>query len=135
MEINITEFFNSACPMDYSASRAEIGDNAGLDTWRAACEDASDYSALLDTDEKRQAFRDYVADFGAWKEEEIQAWTNDELAALFMQMISGDMRESDLKPDMNEDEWGEYEMRAANGNVSGRIYRGPFNQIYYYIGN
>lgn len=38
MEINITTFFNNAAPMDYSASIAEIGDDAGPSTWRAANE-------------------------------------------------------------------------------------------------
>jgi hypothetical protein len=48
MQINITRFFNDAAPMDYSASVAEIGQNAGKDTWRAACDDASDWN-MLDT--------------------------------------------------------------------------------------
>lgn len=29
MEINITQFYKEACPKDYSASRAEVGNNAG----------------------------------------------------------------------------------------------------------
>ena len=41
MQINITRFFNEACPRDYSASAAEIGENAGADTWRAACDDSA----------------------------------------------------------------------------------------------
>ena len=92
MEINIARFYNEAAPMDYSASVAEIGQDAGPSTWRAACEDAPDYN-MLDTDEKRDAFRQYVKGFGAWSDEEIGAWTDVELNALFIQFVSGDMRE------------------------------------------
>lgn len=64
MELDITGFFNAAAPMDYFASVAEIGRDAGPSTWRAACDDAPDYP-LLDTEEKRDAFRRFVRDSGA----------------------------------------------------------------------
>lgn len=54
MELNITRFYNTARPRDYSASVAERGNNAGPATWLAACEDSPDYM-ILDTDDKRQA--------------------------------------------------------------------------------
>ena len=94
MEINITRFYNEAAPMDYSASRAEIGQDAGPSTWRAACEDAPDYN-MLDTDDKRDAFRRFVKGFGAWSQEEITAWSDIELNALFIQFVSGDMRNNE----------------------------------------
>lgn len=94
MEINITRFYNEAAPMDYSASVAEIGQDAGPSTWRAACEDAPDYN-MLDTDEKRDAFRTFVKGFGAWTDEEIAAWSDIELNALFIQLVSGDMRNNE----------------------------------------
>ncbi len=90
-EINITRFYNEAAPMDYSASIVEIGANAGRDTWRHAMEDAPDYN-MLDTDDKREEFRKYVKGFGAWDDAEIAAWSDIELNALLMQLISGDMR-------------------------------------------
>ena len=68
LELDITEFFNNAAPMDYSASVAEIGQNAGKDTWSAAIEDSADYP-ILDNEEKREAFREYIAMFGAWDSE------------------------------------------------------------------
>lgn len=92
MDINITKFYNEAAPKDYSASVAEIGWNAGADTWRAACDDSADYM-MLDDDDKRDAFRQHVRSFGAWSDEEIAAWTDIELNALFIQFVSGDMRE------------------------------------------
>ncbi len=88
MELNITEFYNNTCPRDYSASVAEIGANAGHDTWRAACEDSPDYM-ILDTDDKLQAMREHVRGFGEWSDEEIAAWTDVELNALLLQFIAG----------------------------------------------
>ena len=119
MDINITKFFNEAAPMDYSASVAEIGANAGPDTWRAANEDASDYN-LLDTPEKLQALRDHVRGFGAWSDEEIAAWSDTECNALFIQMISGDMR--DFCGDVWN--WDEYETGCEEGLYSGNLGRG-----------
>lgn len=91
IDINITRFITDAAPMDYSASVAEIGANAGRDTWQAAMEDAPDYN-LLDNDDARDEFRQYVKGFGAWSDERIAAWSDTELNALLMQLISGDIR-------------------------------------------
>lgn len=91
IDIDITRFITEAAPMDYSASVMEIGANAGRDTWRRAVEDAPDYN-LLDTDDKRDEFRAHVKGFGAWTDDEIAAWSDVELNALLMQMISGDIR-------------------------------------------
>lgn len=134
MEIDITDFFNECAPMDYSASRAEIGDNAGADTWRAACEAAPEWP-LLDTEEKRQAFRDHVRDFGAWSDEEIAGWSDDELTALLIQLIAGDIREAGL--DTTAPDWEQYEKDCEAGQASGRLYGGPMStdgRIYYYLG-
>lgn len=131
MELNITEVFNAIAPMDYSASVAEIGATAGADTGRAAVDDSPDYM-LLDTDEKREALRGHVRGFGDWDEEEIAAWSDVELNALFLQMIAGDMREADLHADMSAEEWQAYQEAAGN------IFGGPLStdgEIYYYLGN
>lgn len=133
MELNITEFFNEAAPRDYSASVAEIGNNAGADTWQAAMADADDYN-LLDTDDKRDAFRVYVKGFGAWDDAEIAAWCDTELQALCVQMIAGDMRECGIGPESTDADWGEYQKRAEAGRVSGRIGRNE-TDIFYYIGD
>ncbi len=132
-ELDITELFDSICPRDYSASVAEIGNNAGQDTWNAACEDAADYN-LLDNDEKRETFREYVKGFGAWTDEEIHAWTDNELNALLLQMISGDMRESGL--DQRPVDWAEYQRDCESGQCSSRIFGGPMStdgRVYYCI--
>jgi len=111
MEIDIPRFYTEAAPMDYSASIAEIGNYAGRTTWQAACDDAPDYN-MLNTDDKREAFRTYVKSFGAWEDEEIAAWSEIELNALFIQFVSGDMR----------------------NNEAERIFVGDDKQVYYSIG-
>lgn len=129
MEINITSLFTSGeyCPRDYSASVAEIGNNAGKITWQAAME--SEYG-FLDTSEKLDAFRDHIRGFGAWSEEEISAWNVTECNALFVQLISGDIREAGL--DVDNPDWDEYE---ANDNISHNILQGIDGNIYYYLGS
>jgi hypothetical protein len=130
MEINITKFFNEAAPMDYSASAAEIGQDAAADTWRAACDDAPDYN-MLDTDEKRDAFRAFVRDSGGWSAVEIQTWSDMKLNALFMQCIAGDMREARLHANMTGHEWEAYTKRVRNGDVWGNIFRADDGEIYF----
>lgn len=132
MEIDITTLFNEAAPMDYSASIAEIGSDAGPSTWRAACDDSEDY-LMLDSEEKQEEFRRHVKDFGAWTEEEIRAWTNQELNALFIQMVSGDIREANL--DSKNPDWDQYQKDSEAGRIADRIFKGSDSKIYYYIGN
>ena len=136
MELDITEFFNSAAPMDYSASCAEIGQSAGADTWRAACDDSPD-NMLLDIDEKREAFRDFVRSAGAWSDDEIAAWFDVELNALCIQWVAGDMRDPvgfDLGPDTTPEQWDDYQRQSEAGQVSGRIFKGTDNRVYFDIG-
>lgn len=141
MELDITEFFNTAAPMDYSASVAEIGRDAGPDTWRAANDDALDYSALLDTPEKRAAFIAHLRDMGFSDGEEMAEWPTLKLVALFMQLIAGDMREAGLDADSTLDDWAHYEADASEGVVAGRIFKGDvpgnagFGRIFYYLGS
>lgn len=131
MEIDITAFFENAAPADYSASPFELGQDAGRITWNAAKQDSADY-VLIQTDEQREAFRAHVKGFGAWDDAEIAAWDDTELNALFIQLISGDMREADLHADMTDDEWVAYE---TDENAVGNIYRGDDGRVYYYLGN
>lgn len=130
MELNITRFFNEACPKDYSASVAEIGANAGADTWRAACEDSEDYM-ILDDQDKRAAFRAYVKTFGAWEDTEVSAWTYRELNALLLQMVSGDIREF---LDIADGKWETWQELCEAGTCSSRLFGGALSvdgQVYY----
>jgi hypothetical protein len=134
MELDITPFFNEAAAMDYSASVAEIGANAARETWAAALDSAEDYN-LLDTPESLETFREYLKSFGAWDANEIATFTDIELNALCIQFIAGDMREANLSPDSTPDDWKRYEIDAADGRISGRIFKSKNDQIYFYIGN
>ena len=118
MQINITKFYREACPKDYSASVAEIGANAGQDTWNAAKE--SEWN-MLDTEEKRQAFRDWVKPFGAWGDDEIASWSDVELNALFVQWVSGDIREC-LEWDV-EDVWANYQELVEDSKCPSNLWR------------
>ena len=134
MEIKITTLFYSIAPMDYCASCAEIGQSAGADTWRAACEDATD-NIILDTDEKRDAFRAFVQSSGGWTESEIAAWSDNELSALFLQWVSGDMREMGIDHPGDPIDWADVERCQSEGQISSNIYRGNDGEIYFYAGS
>lgn len=108
MEINITSLLETDM-FEFSHSRAEGGENAGQNTWNAALKGPR---LLLQTPEEFEAFRDYVKGFGAWDEEEIAAWDENECQALFLQMIAGDVRQC---PGTLEDV--EITMQAVTGNV------------------
>jgi len=127
MEINITKFVNDAAPMDYSASVAEIGQNAGPDTWNAACTDAPDWN-FLDSPEKLDCFREWLKPWGAWDASEIAAFSDIHLNALFIQWIAGDMRECGI--DANCD-WAEIETAQSEGCVSSNIFRAEDGSIYF----
>lgn len=135
MEINITQFFNEADAYEYSASRFERGENAGQVTWSNANEKANEEPMLTSPDEL-QAMRDWAKASGGWNKEEIAEWSDAELNALFVQLISGDMREIEnlCTTDEGETDWIEYERLANQGTISGCLYRGDSGEIYYYLG-
>lgn len=123
-------------PFDLSNNRATLGDNAGPLTWGASLEAArSIVPPILDTDEKREAFRDFVRSAGAWDDEEIAAWDNVELNALCLQWIAGDIREAfgDVEP--SEWDWEEYQKDSEAGRIAGRLFRADDGKIYFHIGN
>jgi hypothetical protein len=128
LSINITQFIADAVPQDYSASVAEIGENAGRYTWQAACEDSEDWN-FLDNDEKREAFRKFVQSSGGWSDEEIARWTDEELNALCIQWISGDIREC-LEWDV-DDVWLHYQELSEAGRVPSSLYRDDDGQVYW----
>ena len=131
MEINITRFFNNAVPMDYSASVAEIGANAGSDTWNAAKDDADAWN-MLDEADKLDAMRAWIKSSGGWDAEEIAAFSDLELNALFIQLVSGDIREC-LEWDVS-DVWTHYQELAEQGTVSSNLFKADDGQVYFYLG-
>lgn len=132
MEINITKFYNEACPKDYSASIAEIGNHAGAYTWCVAQGDSEEYM-MLDNIDKLDAMRAHIKGFGAWDNYKIAAMSDTDLNALLIQMISGDIRESCLNENRND--WQGYQKQAEAGQVSGRMFKGDDGEVYYYLGD
>jgi hypothetical protein len=129
LELKITEFFDCADPFTYSHSIAEGGPHAGRNTWQAAKD--ADFQ-LLTTDDAREEFRQHIKDFGAWDDAQIAAYTDNELNALCIQLVSGDIREAGL--DASEPDWAAYEACAAEGSCAGNLFKGDDGEIYYTIG-
>ncbi len=136
-ELNITHLFTDESPFvpfDLSNNKATLGDNAGALTWNASKECAAEI-VLLDTDEKKEAFRDFVKDSGGWSEDEIAAWNDTELNALLLQWIAGDVREAFDDTEFNEWDWSDYQDRSEAGSVSSRLFKADDGQIYFSISN
>lgn len=148
MEINITHLLHDDINlMLYSASAAELGQDAGKVTWENAvdavtycaedgsCADQLDH-VMLKTAEQLQAARDYFRDSGGWSAEEINSWNTDDLNALMLQFVAGDLREY-LEFEAKTPE----EFEKWNQNYGGRIYRCDIEghpeqgQLFYYLGN
>lgn len=134
MEIDITEFVNPNDHdlMDYSASCAELGQDAGRITWQN-CLDVCDssntaFTAFVKTEEEKQEARDYFRSFGAWDKEEIENWTDTELNALILSDIAGSLREYlKAKEGDDFDRWNE--------NNGGKIYESEDGKFWFYLGN
>lgn len=137
-ELDISAIIDSPCfvPFDLSNNQATLGDDAGRLTWNASKEAARTITPpLLDCDERREAFRDFVRDSGGWTREEIAAWSGEELNALLLQWIAGDIREAfgDASPD--EWDWDEYQKDAERGRIVGRLFKAEDGKIYFSISN
>ena len=132
LELNITALFKTPDfrPSYYSASCAELGQDAGAITWQNAV-DRGEEIDLLSTDDNREVFRDSLKEYGAWTVEEIAAWSDVELNALLLQFISGEIRESGL--DVNNPDWQQYEKDCERGQIAGNLFTSD-DSIYYYIG-
>jgi hypothetical protein len=133
MEIEITKFCEQEDPFNYSASASEMaGQCAGRITWKNALNCSL---MLLDTGEKQEAFKSWVSDFGAWGDEEIQAWNEKETNALFIQFVSSEMREIGMDDCLLENfNWQAYEWAVQEGEVAGNIFKDEENKIYFQLG-
>jgi hypothetical protein len=132
MEIEITSLIEMHAP-GLSASRMELGDNAGKITWQAAKEQAEE-TPLLDTPEKLDAMRDFARASGGWDTEEVATWDAEEVNALFLQWIAGDVRELGADTLAGID-WAEAEEMQRGGQASSNIYQGDNGKLYFYLGS
>ena len=137
MEIDITHFVRTAETHNFSASRAELGDNAGKITWDNAVREAASTQLISETD--RDEFESWVRDFGAWSQDEIKAWSLDECNALLIQYLSGDLRELKSLCYSDSDEfgidWNEAEKLSHAGTIGGRIFKSDDSRVYFYMGS
>lgn len=130
MQIDISALLEEDL-FQFSHSAAEGGENAGRNTWNAALRDASTRRPpLLSTEEQLEAFRDWVSDFGAWDAEEIAAWSAEEINALFLQFVSGDVRNAG-EDDLASLDWEEYQKDAEAGRVPSYLYKDESGRIVY----
>ena len=132
MEIEITPLLEMHAP-DLSASRMELGDNAGRITWQAAKEQTGE-TTLLDTPEKLDAMREFALDSGGWDAEEVAAWDAEEVNALFLQWIAGDVRELGADTLAGID-WTEAEEMQREGQAPSNLYPGDDGKLYFYLGS
>jgi hypothetical protein len=131
-EIDVTKFVMNEQPEHYSASRAELGDNAGRITWSAAMREA-EHKPLLTAPEHFDALRQWAKETGAWDAAERAAWSDDDCNALFIQIISSDMRDMGLD-DCFVDEF-DYEAWCEKHDGGGSLYPGDNGRWYYYLGS
>lgn len=135
MEIDCTWLLDEDCGQ-LSGSIAELGNNAGRITWNNAMQAAE--SAWPDmTAEQIQSLKDYFGEIGAWDDEEREAWSDTETKALLIQMIAGDIREAESccwDDDKDGIDWEQYNLKAENGRLCGRMYLGDDGRCYYYAG-
>lgn len=137
-QIDITRLFaddSSFVPFDLSNNRATLGDNAGQLTWNASKECAVNLiPPLLDSEERKEAFRDFVKQSGGWNAEEIAAWGETELNALLLQWIAGDVRESFGDDEFSEWDWAQYEKDCEAGRSPSRFFRAN-GAVYFDLSN
>ena len=141
MDIDITRFILNEEPGRYSASAVELGKPAVSITWKNAVRYAQN-KPLLTTPEQLNALRHWAKASGGWTKEETVNWSPDECNALFIQLISGDMREAGMDGlDIDDFDWSEYYARASAGQISGRISvcdipdHESFGQFFYNLGD
>ncbi len=134
MELNITATFRAirGNARKYSASQAELGSNAGAITWANANDAAKDMCPLR-TSDQMQAMREFVKDSGGWSAEEIAAFSDQELNALLVQWIAGDIRES-LGLDGARIDWPRYYRECETGRNPSRFFNSG-RKVFFYLGS
>jgi len=135
MEINVSCLIDDVDPRELSTSVAESGPNAGPDSWAAA--KAAATAAPLLTDAQRAEARAFFKGFGAWEDDEIAAWTAEEVDALVLQYCAGDLRAlQDLAPGdgVASIDWAEAEALSDAGTCAGYLYATEAGELFAYIG-
>lgn len=130
MQLNVTHMVHDSDDMpNLSGSRAELGQNAGQITWGNSVAYGQKHP-LLTTGDMRDAARSYFQSFGAWSEEQIAAWSEDDLQGVMCQDVASAIREMTACDSMED-----YQKRCEAGQCSGNLYRGDDGLWYFYVGS
>ena len=115
MELDITKLIERREEMYlYSSSQCEMGSDAGKVTWKNVMDEA-DHDPLLNSQDEIDEAKSWAGEFGAWEEEEISKWTDQEVNALVLQFIAGDIREREHYD--SDDEWFAGKGSVANESM------------------
>ena len=92
--VNITNLFTTWEPWDCSNSVANLGSRAAELTWNCAMELASKHAQWLLTPMEKalELIRHDAGEAGAWTEEEINDWSEQECLTYLVQVLASDMR-------------------------------------------
>ena len=134
MEIDVTHMVEQADDMiALSGSRMEHGQDAGRITWGNSVAYGKE-QPLLKTDDERNDARDYFKAFGAWSDEEIAAWSEDELQAIMCQDVAAAIREME-----HYETYEEYQKAAEQGRCSGNLFKADIGdhigRWFFYVGH
>lgn len=128
MEIDVTRFVDEIDCGTLSASRMELGEDAGRITCRNALREAES-NPLARTAEDLEKARDWLRGFGAWTRAELDSYSDQEINGMLIQFIAGDVREME-----GFDSLDEYENACERGTCSGRLFESA-GRWYFYVGN
>ena len=117
MDLNVTPIMSEDCSL-MSASRFELGENAGQITW-ANCLAFAESQPLLATDATRDEIREHFASYGAWETDEIESWSDIELSAMIWQEAAASMREFE---DYCDGDLATYEAACEACTISCRLH-------------
>ena len=130
MEIDVTHMVEDEDQMpQLSGSIAELGNNAGKLTWQNSVAYGQAHP-LLKTDEDREAARKHFRGYGAWSDEDIAAWSEDELQGIVCQDVAAAIREREA---YGTDE--DFVAACESGHASGRLSRSDDGRWFFYLGD
>lgn len=139
MNIEITSLLELDC-FNLSHSAAEGGQDACRNTWNASKAAAAEMRLpLLDTEEKLDSMREFAKSSGGWTREEIAEWSAEEINALFLQWIAGDVRqcpavETERADSLDKIDWLQFEEKASAGQIPSNLSKGDDGKIWFYLG-
>lgn len=131
MDIEVTrmmEAIEDAPPL--VGSVAELGRDAGRITWNNSKAFGRE-QPLLDTEAQRDAARDHFRGYGAWDDETIDNWSEEELQGIMVQEVAHAIREAGDA--LNDAE--EYRRLCEEGTLSGRLYCDDEGKWWFYLGD